>query len=137
MLPIEKFESTKQAIECLNEWQTRLGLSDWTIKLKLCEPNDFVVNDRDGECEYISVNKCAVIRILKSKYYGDRIVKYCAERILIHELLHCKLGLIKSDCGTCNELVHQIHEDLARALICSKYRISYDWFSNITYEEGE
>ena len=136
-LPIDIFKNTADAVTSLKEWQTRLGLFDWTIKVKLCEPHQFTLEDCDGECEFILILKCAVIRILKPEYYGDRIMKYCAERILVHELLHCKLCILSTEDDGFNRLMHQIHEDLARALICAKYNLPLDWFSNITYEEDE
>ncbi len=129
--PIEKFKDTKQAVELLNEWQERLGLYDWIIKVNLCEPHEMKLQLVDGECEFTKIIKSAVINILKPEYYGDRIVKYCAERILVHELLHCKLALLNEE----DDLLHQIQEDIARALICAKYGINGHWFCNITYDD--
>ena len=137
MEPVCEFKDLNQAVELMKEWQQRLGLNDWTIKLKMAEPHQFVLDECDGECEYVGVIKCATIRILKPEYYGDRIMKYCAERILVHELLHCKLCLLKTDDTGFNELMHQTHEDIARALMCAKYGISPDWFQSIDYSEEE
>lgn len=132
---IEKFESISQARKLLEEWKIRLGLHDWTIKVNLSEPHEFKLQDCDGECEYTLIMKSARIQILKPKYYGDRILKYCAERTLVHELLHCKLAHLDTDNEGFNREMHVIIEDMARALICAKYNIPIDWFSNISYEE--
>ena len=135
MQPIERFKDINQAVELLNEWKQRLGLFDWIIKVKLVEPHE-LSEDSDGECEYIKIIKSAVIRILRPKYYGDRIIKYCAEKILVHELLHCKLAMFGDDDGI-EPLLHQTLDDIARALICAKYGITHDWFCNITYDGQE
>jgi len=135
--PVCVFKDITQARELLKQWQNILSLSNWTIKVKMVEPHEFILNDVDGECEYEVIQKCAVIRILKPQYYGDRILKYCAERILVHELLHCKLSLLKTEDDGFNTLMHQIHEDIAKALICAKYGITSEWFSNISYDDDE
>jgi hypothetical protein len=135
MLPIEKFKNTQQLIESLNEWKQRLGLFDWTIKVNISEPHDFELENCDGECEYAGNIKSATIRILKPKYYGDRIQKYCAERILVHELLHCKFAMLRTENEGFNTLLHQTQEDIAKAFICAKYGIPSDWFDNIHYGE--
>lgn len=137
MIPIERFDTIQQAIECMNEWKERLCLHDWIIKIKLCEPHEFEENDRDGECEYVLMLKTAVIRILKPQYYGDRIMKYCAERILVHELLHCAWGHMDSEIEGLKRIIHCIQEDTAKAFICAKYNLPNDWFQNISYESEE
>lgn len=137
MEPKCRFETVAEARAYLTEWQSRLGLHDWVIKVKLCEPHEFQIEDCDGECVYQLVNKAAVISILKSEYYGDRILKYCAERILVHELLHCKLCLLDTEETTLGCVTHQLQEDIAKALICAKYQIPLDWFSDIRERGGE
>lgn len=132
---IKKFESIGQARKLLEEWKIRLGLHDWTIKVNLSEPHEFKLQDCDGECEYTMVIKSARIQILKPEYYGDRILKYCAERILVHELLHCKFAHLDTDNEGYNREIHIAIEDIARALVCAKYDIPLDWFNNISYEE--
>jgi hypothetical protein len=135
MEPIIEFKSTEQAIGCLYEWKERLGINDWVVKVDLCEKHEFKLSDVVGECDYEGINKCAIIRILKPEYYGDRIIKYCAEEVLVHELLHCKLSLLNTEENCFNNLLHQTQEDIARALICAKYGVSNDWFSNISYDD--
>lgn len=44
--PIMRFESQQQLEESLAEWQSRLLLSDWIIKVKLVKPEDL---ERDGK----------------------------------------------------------------------------------------
>ena len=102
----------------LNKWQRLLQLKDWTILLQdNCEPEDFVGEDRVGEVDYQEVNKTAIIRILDPKFYGTRILPFCFEKVLIHELLHIKFALLSnSDNELQNRIVHVLIEDLAKLL---------------------
>jgi hypothetical protein len=89
--PIDIFVNKMQAYECLEWWQHKLFLDDWTICLNIdCMPSDMLSDNVDGENEFEMIDKACVIRILDPKLYGKRIIKFCAERILVHELLHCK-----------------------------------------------
>jgi hypothetical protein len=135
MNPIIKFESIHEAVSCMRQWMGILAITDWTIKLKLCEPHEFNLQDVGGECEFTPSIKAAIIRVLKPEYYGDRIIKYCAESILVHELLHCKFAMLDTDSDGFNKLLHQTQEDIARAFICAKYGIDIHWFDDIDYEE--
>jgi hypothetical protein len=136
--PIMEFRNTREAVDCMKEWQERLGLTDWTIKINLCEVSEMDLENSVGECECTACIKSARIQIMLKKYYGNRIRKYCAEKFLVHELLHCKLALLKdSDDIVANRLLHQTQEDLSYALIMAKYNLPKDFFDNITYEEEQ
>lgn len=106
----------------LIEWQRRLGLDNWHIVLKDgVSPNDMQQASVAGECEYDTVNSCAVIRILDEKDYGDRILPFDKEKILVHELLHIKMWFIyESDCDLQSKMVHQLIDDMARVLVDAK-----------------
>lgn len=106
----------------LKEWKHRLNIDDWTILVKWdCPLTDFELKDVCGESIYEETNKSAIIRIMSEKDYGERMIPYDSERILVHELLHCKLCYIQeTENETQNRLVHGYIEDLARALIDAK-----------------
>lgn len=108
--------------DLLLEWQHRLGLDNWRIALKdNCSPNDMVIKDVAGETEWEEVNKCAVIRIISQKDYGDRMLPYDKEKTLVHELLHlkfCFLGESGNDLQ--DRLVHQLINDMAECLVDTK-----------------
>ena len=106
----------------LNEWKERLGLQDWCIVLKEdVSPNDMVLQSVSGECEKDEVNKCAVIRIVNEKDYGDRILPFDKEKVLVHELLHIKFWIIENtDNEMQNRVVHQLIDCMARALVDAK-----------------
>ena len=112
----------------LKEWQHRLFLDDWSIVLNdNCSPNNMVLKDCTGETEWQEVSKCAVIRIISKKDYGDRIVPYDKEKTLVHELLHlkfCFLGESGNDLQ--DRLVHQMIDDMAKSLVDAKRSVDGD-----------
>ena len=133
--PIMEFTSSEQMYNCLKEWKERLFLQDWIIKVKLVEPDEMNLKDGCGENIYVIENKCCVIKILKPEFYGDRIVKYCAEEILIHELLHCKYNWVERDYNSIevayyDTLEHSLLEQMAKSLLMTKYNLNLDWFKN-------
>lgn len=135
MKPIMEFTSIEQAYECLHYWQEKLFLQDWTIKLLLVSPEEMNMQEVCGENIYVIESKCCVIKILKPEYYGDRITKYCAEQILIHELLHCKYNWCERNYDSIevvyyDTLEHSLIEQMAKSLFMVKYNLSFDWFKN-------
>lgn len=64
-------------------------LQHWIIGAKLVSPDE-MSSESVGENDFQIVGNCRVIKILKPEYYGERVVKYCAEKTLVHELLHLK-----------------------------------------------
>jgi hypothetical protein len=131
--PIIEFESEEQARECLREWQTRLFLDDWVIQIAF-----------DSEIQaYAEVEKAvekqsAVIRIRPlDSITGTKVTRYCAEKSVVHELLHLKLDLVDYQQGDLPiEVVvfdytqHQKIEQLSKAFIMAKYGLGFDWFRN-------
>ena len=97
MKPIDVFENQEQLNECLKWWQEKLFLTNWIIEARISEPCDFVIEKSMGENEFDMVNQSCVIKILDRKYYGDRIMRYCAEKVLVHELLHCKYNWLANE----------------------------------------
>lgn len=135
MTPIMEFTSIEQAYECLQYWQEKLFLQDWTIKLILASPDDMNLQDVCGENIYQVENHCCVIKILRPEYYGDRITKYCAELILIHELLHCLYNWLERDYNSIevayyDTLEHARLEQMAKSLFMVKYNLKFDWFKS-------
>lgn len=128
--PIMKFENLEQAKECLKEWQHRLFLDDWIIKINLVDcidDNEDCMGQADYNREYLYAN----IRI-KKELNEDTIDKQCHEKILVHELMH--LVIPQTDNYESIENLHwnisqhQIMERMARSLIMVKYNLSFDFF---------
>lgn len=134
----EVFGSKEELNTCLKWWQEKLFLTDWIIKAKICEPCDFIDEGDMGENSFDMVNKCCVIRILGKKYYGDRIMKYCAEKVLVHELLHCKYNWLANEGSYEGKYVdvmeHGLLEQMAKSLIMAKYNLSLDYFNDTEVE---
>jgi hypothetical protein len=109
----------------LQEWQERLGLQEWRISLNDCmSQKEMTEENASGFTEFQEVNKTARIEIMDPDEYGERVIPFDYERILVHELLHLKLCLISETFGedTLQERVaHQLIDDMARALVDAKY----------------
>lgn len=108
--------------EMLQEWQQRLGLTDWTIELRdNVEPDDMGLDGVSGCTSWTECNKTAMIQIIDPKFYGTRIKPFDYEEILVHELLHLKLCLLSSEQDDLqSRYVHQLIDDLARAFVDAK-----------------
>lgn len=107
----------------LNEWIDRLGLQDWAIVLRYnCNPDELRLENVNGETEYVSSIKSAVIRLLDPKYSEGGITKYDLEEIIVHELLHIKFSIIGINpkdfaSAVVDETIHRLIDDLARAFV--------------------
>ena len=115
------------ANELLEEWQERLGLMDWCIVLRINVKQDDFEGEEPvaGQTKWQNTSKTAVIKVLDEKLYGDRIIAYDFERILVHELLHIKFNILQQDpfnyeTTVFDEFQHQLIEDMAQALIMAK-----------------
>lgn len=111
----------------LGEWVKRLGLEDWLINLEV-NVDVKEMENADGITYYEDTIKTAKIRIGSEgeRESIERRIKYDFERILVHELLHIKFGVL--DIGTpmtyeakvTDSVMHQLIEDLAQALVLAK-----------------
>lgn len=134
MRPIEVFSSQDQIDECVKWWQEKLFLTNWIVKAKICSPDEFKGAERIGENEFDMVNQSCVIRILKPEFYGERIMRYCAEKVLVHELLHCKYNWIYNESSYEGKYVdtmeHGLLEQMAKSLIMAKYNLTLNYFKS-------
>ena len=132
--PIMQFKNIAQAKRYLREWQRRLFLEDWTIDLRLVKPKE--IDGFTGRSYLVFALQSVVIKIAKpNKDNESRIVKFCAEETLIHELLHCKYNILEKDntyeSTYLDSRQHQLLEQMAKSLIMAKYNLPFKWFSNI------
>lgn len=104
------------------KWKDRLGLQDWCIVIYLdCTPYDFEDHDNMAETVFSECDKCALIRILREDFYGNRVRPFDFEKTLIHELLHLKLLLLDNSGNDLQDrVVHQLIDDLARAFVAAE-----------------
>lgn len=108
----------------LREWQNRLGLQDWYIILKTdCRPENMAMKDVEGCTTWTESTKSAWIDILDEQFFPEHAAArpYDFERTLVHELLHCKLSVLSDNEESVQyRIVHQLIDDLARALVDAK-----------------
>lgn len=106
----------------VDQWINILSLNDWTISVKDgCKACEMDLEDSAGCCEHNVVCKWAFIQIISKEEYGERIVPYDKEQILVHELLHCKFGILEhSGNEIVDILLHQLVEDMAKSLVKAK-----------------
>lgn len=136
--PITEFKSIEQANECLSEWQKRLFLEDWIIKLEVVEAHEMPEQDCVGYNHRFNTAKTCKISITKqSKNDVDCLEKHCEELTMVHELLHCKPWLThyvesKGDATACylEQTEHTMLDQMAKSLIMSKYGLPFGWFQN-------
>lgn len=109
-------------------WIRALGLTDWTIKVRLkCKPDEFGARDRSGEAEYQTVIKCAAIRVIDGSCFTPRVRAFDEEQVLVHELLHLKFALIYPENeGTRATATHQLIDEMAWALVRARRTESHD-----------
>ena len=114
--------SKEKAQALLKEWQERLGLQEWRIKLQPnCSPEDMDGEECCGLTHWQEVNRTAMIQIQDKKYYGNRIVPFDFEKTLVHELLHLKMCLITDvEDETTARVGHMLIDSLARAFVDAK-----------------
>lgn len=135
--PILEFETEEQLQNCIEDWKKILFLQDWVIKGKLVdELYDSNDNELAGNNNFQIANKCSLIQIVRANEdVKSRIVKYCAEATLVHELLHCKYNWTQK-CSDSIEyayyenLEHSLIEQMAKSLIMTKYNLPFEWFYN-------
>lgn len=127
----EVFNSKEELNECLKWWQEKLFLTDWIIKAEVCKREKFKSEDMcAGENYFVTVNRCSLIHILEKEEYEkeNTIMKYCAEKTLLHELLHLKFAFAEVDQD--EYTIHALIEQMAKSLIMAKYNLTLDYFEN-------
>lgn len=81
------------------------------------------MGDRAGHVEYVEPDRLARIEIVSQQDFerGSYTITWDFERVLVHELLHLKFSLLdESGNDLQDRVVHQMIDDLARALVCAK-----------------
>lgn len=135
--PIEVFKNEEQLNACLKEWQERLFLNDWTITVRF-KPYDDEIG-KHGLCESLFENKCAWITIYDKIEIKECMQKLCDEKVLIHELLHCKFLHIENgsyEGKVLYEYQHQLLEEMAKSLLMAKYKLKFSWFNPDNDKKG-
>ena len=130
--PIKEFKTLEAALMSLSEWQHRLYLDDWIVKLLIVDGTE--IQGLSGRTEIEHTNRCAVIKLAKiTEDNQTRIAKVYQEHILVHELLHLKYNFIEGgayEMRMLDIIEHAMLEQMARSLIMAKYSLDPEWFKN-------
>lgn len=135
--PVIEFKTQEELDASLAEWQERLFLTDWIILAELRDVKDMPQPNCMGHCSKIDELKSAQICIRRHTIEDmtGEIIRPCQEKVLVHELLHCKRLIIEADAPDISSLYwqdgeHAHIEQMAKSLIMAKYGISFDWFKS-------
>lgn len=135
--PIMEFNDNRQLMKCMRYWKKVLFLDHWIIKVALVDREECKAGGE--ECSgtnhfQISGSSSMIFIATPDDDIRGRIVKYCAEKTLVHELLHCKYNWV-SETGTqegkyYENLEHSLIEQMSKSLIMAKYGLTASWFEN-------
>ena len=113
-----------EEFQLLEEWKKILNLNDWFITLKYPCDDDDMMEDADGDVEYVESTRCALIRICNPETRKDGLRPFDFESVLVHELLHCKMSLLGNgedwDKNLRMRVLHQMIDDLAISFVEAK-----------------
>lgn len=134
--PICVIEDQKELDALLAWWQEKLFLQDWIINASVVSSKEFDLEDSAGENLMCVEQKMSTIHLLDaSEAVKDSPVRFCHEKILVHELLHCLYDLLDPAENSYTEkylemMDHARLEQMAKSLMMVKYGLSFDWFKN-------
>ncbi|MBD8007456.1 hypothetical protein [Bacillus norwichensis] len=104
----------------LKEWQQRLRLQDWIIKVGIVREKQFCVADRAAEVVWTLEKKMASIRILDPlDYPEDCMEPQDMESSLVHELLHLHLAPLRYHFGDKSEIYDTFEEQAIESIAYS------------------
>lgn len=109
----------KELQKLCREWQKRLRLQDWDVKVFVKRESQFINENAAGECSWQLAKKLAVIRILDPIDYGSNLAwPQDQEATLVHELLHLHFAPFAAKDDTPEDTAQEQAIDLiARALV--------------------
>ncbi|WP_303840982.1 hypothetical protein [Selenomonas ruminantium] len=84
----QKLLSIEELEALLDEWQSRLCLTEWDIALKIARRSEFGEEDNQGDIIYNKLSAQAIIRILDPIDWDNALFNQDMEKALVHELLH-------------------------------------------------
>lgn len=130
-VPVTYFENKEEMKKYAKKWMHALFLDDWIIAIGYHTENEYP--NENGHIEFDIENKTGRITLLKQAP-DDRIFKHCEELILVHELLHLKIGFLNAP-DTVEGMLWEVHHhgliyEMSKSLICAKYNLDYEWFKN-------
>jgi hypothetical protein len=136
--PVMEFKDQEEVNKYLKEWKETLYLQGWSIKVNLVDRKVLEKEGKEfaGYNDFQMVNQTCVIEItIPDDDIKGRLLKYCMEQILVHELLHLKYNWLENKNDSMQNayfeiLEHQLIEQMSKSLIMAKYGLTLDWFNN-------
>ena len=119
----ESIPSLDELTALCREWQERLSLQDWRVRVRYSEK--FELDGLQGRCQTEKFLKSAVIRINPHRERADADDDFSPiELVLIHELVHLHIDALWNFTHESTEhiLVEQAIQCLARGMYRAKYQ---------------
>ena len=111
----------KELEHSLAEWQKRLRLDAWDVRIGIYRERAFDGGGRSGEISYSIESGKAVIKLLDPVDYPDEDFPQDMEVTLVHELLHLKFAAFTPQDDTLeHRLFEQTVESMANLLVALK-----------------
>lgn len=107
----------------VTEWQRRLRLQDWDVKIQVRRRYDMSLANAHGTCTWELCKKLAAIEIMDPNDYdpGSWAWVNDVEKTVVHELLHLHFAPFASpDDGPADIAQEQAIDLIARALVDAK-----------------
>jgi hypothetical protein len=118
--PVEVICTLEELSSLCAEWQERLRLQDWDIRLKIQRGREMHYDNNDGECRRIPELKIAYVYLNDPVDY-DGHWPYDMEVTLVHELMHIHWNYCISDRDSAEyHLMEAAIECTAQALVTAK-----------------
>ena len=115
---------TREELDALlAEWQRRLRLRDWDVRIKCVRGYDISLPGTDGTCTWQLETKRAIVEILDPMDYPPSRFGYDqdVERTLVHELLHLHFApFAATDDRLADAAQEQAIDLIAAALVSAK-----------------
>lgn len=106
-----------------SEWQQRLRLQDWTVKIQVRRRHHMCLADAHGTCSWELRKKLAAIEIMDPADYDPGSWGWAedVEKTVVHELLHLHFApFAAKDDGPDDVAQEQAIDLIARALVAAK-----------------
>jgi Zn-dependent M32 family carboxypeptidase len=87
------YPGNKEAEEACKDWQARLSLLDWDVKVRIVRGSELSRNETMGQVDYSRAKKMAIIRLIDPiDHEENEPFPLDHEEVLVHELMHVVLA---------------------------------------------
>ena len=89
----------KQLTEATRFYAREIGMGNWQWKIEIVRQGDFDSQTTLGTCVWYTAKCFAVIKILDPVDTYDMSMPYDMEQLLVHEIMHARLGALTDHAG--------------------------------------